>query len=269
MRWIDADSLRRTSGGEFDHDAQAAAWARNGLVGDVVRHYRHRAEGRSAIVFASSIAHSRALAAEFAGVGITAEHVDGETAPEIRAAILRRLDSGATQVVCNFGVLIEGFDCTRVACIVLARATASLSLWLQSAGRGLRPHPGKGDCIVLDHGGNGRRHGNLDFARAWSRDGRDKRTREPTGVQGRECPTCALFLPLSIMVCPECGHDFAEPKPEREIKVADGELELLPAAAAPFTQPVQARPTPRQPWRRVLDERNERAAAWAAKWARG
>jgi DNA repair protein RadD len=63
------------------------------------------------------------IASEFRKAGIRAEHVDGATPKDERDAILARLASGETQVICNCMVLTEGFDLPVMGCIVLARPT--------------------------------------------------------------------------------------------------------------------------------------------------
>jgi hypothetical protein len=48
------------------------------------------------------------------------------------------------------GVLTEGFDDPEVSCVALARPTQSQGLYAQCVGRGMRTHPGKSDCLILD-----------------------------------------------------------------------------------------------------------------------
>ena len=91
--------------------------------------------------------------------GVRAEHVDGSTPKTERDAILARLASGETQVVCNCMVLTEGFDLPAIGSIMLARPTKQIGLFRQMVGRGLRPAPGKTNLILIDHSGAVYRHG--------------------------------------------------------------------------------------------------------------
>lgn len=116
----------------------------------IARAYREHAADRRALAFTVNVAHAHALAAAFQAAGFAAEAVDGETPLDERRALLRRFREGTTQVVCNCGVLTEGYDEPSVTCIVLARPTASRLLFAQMVGRGTRPYPGKTDCLVLD-----------------------------------------------------------------------------------------------------------------------
>ena len=65
--------------------------------------------------------------------------VCGETPKDKRRQILEKFKSGDTQIVCNCGVLTEGFDDPGVEVILMGRPTKSRSLYAQMAGRGTRP----------------------------------------------------------------------------------------------------------------------------------
>lgn len=228
---------------EFERSKVAEAYNKRQLIGDVIGHFRQRAHDRSALVFASSIEHSRALCGAFRAAGYAAEHVDGNTPADARAAILARLESGQTQIVCNYGVLTAGFDCPRVSAVVVVRPTASKALWIQMAGRGLRlcPEIGKIDCVIIDHGGNARRHGNLDFRHVYSLTGRDRAEPDDdvTGI-GRECPQCLLVVDAAAVECPQCQFDLSTAAAaaargrKKQAGPLDVELELVDAGAAPI-----------------------------------
>lgn len=138
-------------------------------VGDLVSDWQRYGKGTT-LVFAAGVAHSRRLAEAFNRSGIVAEHLDAETPADERAAILARLATNETQVVCNCGVLTEGFDLPIVETVVLP-PTQSLSHYLQMVGRGMRPAPGKTECRVLDPAGNVYRFGFPEDYREWSLDG--------------------------------------------------------------------------------------------------
>ena len=67
-----------------------------------------------------------------------------------RERILRDFHAGAWEVLVNATLLTEGYDEPKVSCVLLARPTTSLSLFLQIIGRGLRLSEGKTDCLVID-----------------------------------------------------------------------------------------------------------------------
>jgi hypothetical protein len=105
----------------------------------------------------------------------------------------------------------------QISCGVLARPTKSLGLYLQMAGRILRPSPGKTDAIILDHAGNFAQHGAVDRERKW----RLTTGRAITDGQGatpeRVCPECSAVCPREATQCAECGYQFPQvPRPRSD-----------------------------------------------------
>jgi len=220
-------SAYKKTGGDYRPEDVAAEMNKPELIGDVVKEWLTKAKGRPTIAFASTIEHSNALVAAFISNGITAEHVDANTPPDIRDGIVGRLSSGETQVVSNVGIYDEGVDCPAVSCIIDDAITASLVKYLQRRGRGLRPHPGKTDCIILDHAGNVYHpgHGLPSTHREWSLDEDRKKKKSDSPNYADEvkvCPECGLAYPMQTVVC-ACGYAFSVRK-ERQTKHAEGEL---------------------------------------------
>jgi DNA repair protein RadD len=181
------------------------------LVGDVVANWGEIAADRKTVVFASSVDHSIHLAREFQREGVAAEHLDGKTAINERERILIDLASGRLQVVVNCAVLTEGWDMPDVSCCVLARPTKSLGLYLQCAGRVLRPAPGKADTLLIDHSGALREHGRIDSPFQWSLDTKEKiatrerKRKEKQPAKSITCEKCSAVY-QGQRLCPECGH---------------------------------------------------------------
>ena len=202
----------RITAGEYNAKDLAAVMDRPHLVGDVVSTWLARAGGRRTAVFATSISPSAALAGEFCSHGVAAEHVDANTPTIERRATFDRFRAGETQVLTNCTLASYGFDLPELDCVIFARPTKSLVLYLQMLGRGLRPSPGKSHCMILDHAGVVRRFGFADESRDWSLEGRATDWREdarradrdiPEAAKLRDCPQCqAVFTGRQ---CPECG----------------------------------------------------------------
>jgi superfamily II DNA or RNA helicase len=195
------------------------------LVGGIVEHWLKHACGQRTVVFAVSVAHSRACTEAFTQAGIPAEHLDGETPTPERDAILARLQAGETLVVCNCGVLAEGWDMPAVKCAILARPTQSLGLYLQQAGRILRPWNGV-RAVILDHAGNAIQHGLPQDDREFSLE--RSKLADAGSAPTKVCPECHAVIALGVRECPECGAAFpAPPAPPEE---ASRELVELDAA---------------------------------------
>jgi superfamily II DNA or RNA helicase len=165
------------------------------------------------VAFAVSVKHSKHIAERFREAGVAAEHLDGTTPIEQRDAILGRLESGQTLVVSNCGVLCEGWDQPSAKCAILARPTKSTGLYLQQAGRILRPW-NEQRAVILDHAGCAREHGLPQGEREFSLEPRPKRRRgDALQVPIRICDGCQAVLPARVRVCPECGLLFVEERP--------------------------------------------------------
>ena len=105
---------------------------------------------RQTIAFCVSVEHAHELAGAFTKVGVKADVVYGEMDSDARKRALAKFQSGKTEVMCNVGVLTEGFDYPPTGCILMARPTKSGVLYTQMAGRGTRLYPGKKNCLILD-----------------------------------------------------------------------------------------------------------------------
>lgn len=220
----------KTVAGDYDQHAVAELMDKTSITGDIVKHWKQHAQGRKTIVFAASVAHSEHIQAAFLQDGISARHLDATTKSWLRDKTLEEWRQGRFDVLCNCGLFIEGLDVPETGCVILARPTQSLTIYLQAVGRGMRPAPGKTDVIILDHAGLTHRHGLVDEPREWSLDGKKKSKRKANGEEAAPtvtiCEHCfAAFSRQEFSDhCPQCG----EPLPKRKQSVAevraDGEL---------------------------------------------
>ena len=217
----------RVRGGDYDAEALAKAVDKGGLVGGIVEHWLRHTPGVRTVAFAASVEHSKHIAARFVEAGIAAEHLDGETPAADRDAILRRLERGETLIVSNCGVLCEGWDQPSVKCCILARPTKSTGLYLQQAGRILRPFQGQ-SAVILDHAGCAVEHGLPQDDREFTLEAKKKTSKAAGEAPVKTCEECFAVLPASVAVCPECGFVFPV-KPE-VLEENDGQLvEVKPA----------------------------------------
>lgn len=188
-------------------------------VGSAVKAVQEYAADRQHIVvFAVTIEHARALRDAFRAAGYTAACVHSKQPQAKRLAILDDFDHGRLHVVCNVGILTEGWDCTSVDCMVMCRPTLSPALYVQMVGRGLRLHEGKKDCLLLDLSGNWIQHGDPNEPLVDWREGR--KSQKPVlpneeQAPGMECPTCHTLVKAAAITCPWCGAELKVLQNER------------------------------------------------------
>lgn len=105
---------------------------------------------RQCLAFFPSVQQSKRFTKSLSRLGVRSAHIDGTTPKQERDRILTAYQKGKIQTICNMQVLTEGFDAPPTSAIFLARTTRSNILLSQILGRGLRPSPGKKDCLVLE-----------------------------------------------------------------------------------------------------------------------
>lgn len=123
------------------------------IIYDIVAKSRDR---KGVIIFAATVKHAYECL-DSLPEGISAIVHGGLTKQERKSAIEGFLSQRIKYIV-NVGVLTTGFDATHVDVVALMRKTESVGLLQQMVGRGLRLHPGKSDCLILDYAENIEKH---------------------------------------------------------------------------------------------------------------
>lgn len=160
---------------------------------------------KSWLVFCTGVDHSLHVAEVLRQRGIPTETVTGDTPKGERARILADFKSGKLTAVTNANVLTTGFDHPATDLIAFLRPTKSTRLFMQMAGRGLRPSPGKADCLILDFAGVAETLGPITDPQIPGKAGDGTPPVKP-------CKACDELCHLSAKVCPACGEPFPEAK---------------------------------------------------------
>ena len=168
------------------------------------RFWKQHARHRQTIVYAVSVDHAKNLAEVFRDGGEPAEVLLGDTPTDERRKSIRQFSNGDLRVLINVVVATEGFDLPDASCVVLARPTLSLALYLQMVGRGLRPKSDGSDCLILDLAGNVERHGFPEDVRDWSLEPRG--SDEGNGLAPTvRCSECSGVSPAASHYCRHCN----------------------------------------------------------------
>ncbi|PHH60768.1 hypothetical protein CDD81_1165 [Ophiocordyceps australis] len=116
-----------------------------------VRTWMAKASDRkSTLVFCVDLAHVAGLTEKFREYGLDARSVTGDTPKLQRSRTLDAFKTGHYPILVNCGVFTEGTDIPNIDCIVIGRPTRSRNLLVQMIGRGMRLHPGKQNCHIID-----------------------------------------------------------------------------------------------------------------------
>jgi len=106
--------------------------------------------GRKVMLFANSIKHVESLSEAFHLLGVPHELVHSQRSTIDNDESIRRYKSNEVKLIINMSMLTIGFDDPQTDCVVLARPTKILRLYLQIIGRCLRAFKGKKDALILD-----------------------------------------------------------------------------------------------------------------------
>lgn len=203
------------------------------IVGDCVREYLKHGNGKKFIAFGCNVAHCEALRDQFLSAGINVDLYTYKQEDEYRDELVTefRKPNSMVRGLISVAALSKGFDVPDVEVIIMARPLrSSLSEHIQILGRGLRSHPDKTHCTILDHSGNMKRfwddmHQFLEYGVDTLCDGKTKEKKEKKDEkkEPRKCPNCH-HLHNPAPACPMCGFTY---KIKSEIRHEAGELSKL------------------------------------------
>jgi DNA repair protein RadD len=146
--------------------------------------------GRPGIVFASSVPHSKAIAAGLNERGIRAAHCDADT--DDRDGVLRRFAEDELDVLTNYRLFVEGVNAPRAEVCMQATRFSTPGAYLQSIGRVRRVAPGKACALLIDLRGNYHVHEDPDAPRTYHLEGAAIRKQEKLPPVSH-CPACLVW----------------------------------------------------------------------------
>ena len=226
---FDSKLLKRGSTGDFTNDSMQQAMSTK-IFGHIVKQYKRIANGMQAVVYTYSIDSAIKIAAEFNSEGISAVEVDGTTSKEKRDLAVRKFREQEIKILVNVNLFTEGVDLPNVDCVIMARPTASLALYLQFSMRCLNPRPGK-TAIIIDHANNFKSFGYPDDDRDWKKaiisgKQKSKTLLKDPGMSIVTCDYCFAVVKASEVKdgkCPICGKPIKvhEAKPISDVDLVE------------------------------------------------
>ena len=121
----------------------------------------------------------------------------GDTDKYLRNNYINNFKKGNIKYLINIQVLTTGFDAPNITTMALMRPTASYSLFRQIVGRGMRLHPDKKTCLLLDFTDNIARFNN-----------EKNLSNLITGINPRQNTTdIKKTKENKKIICPSCQHE--------------------------------------------------------------
>lgn len=214
---LSADGVKKRGGEYIESDLQKAVNTDAHNQAAVQEVIALAGDRRHWLFFCTGVDHAYNVRNELRAHGIAAETVTGETPKKERARIISDFRAGRIQALTNANVLTTGFDAPNIDLIAMLRPTMSPVLYVQMAGRGLRPKQHTDHCLVLDFAGVVEQHGPITAVRP-PKAGRSGEGEAPVKV----CDNCDELCALSVKVCPACGAPFPVPDgPDLKLRDVD------------------------------------------------
>ena len=165
-------------------------------------------EDARTIWYVPTVKAARQLKDTLASFKIQTLLIVNDTEQRERLPALEHFANGEFEHIINVMTLTEGIDVPGANCIVLARPTMSMVVFLQTLGRGLRPTDNK-KAVLIDLGHSYNNFGCYPFGDVpW--------TLKPRGAQTsgeapmKSCPCCDAVMYTGCRSCPGCELTLGE-----------------------------------------------------------
>ena len=200
--------------GDFDTIDNAYHLDKKAIYGDILKYIDIN---KKTIIYSPTVDYSKKLESqinEHFNAKISAEF-NGKTPQLERDKIIDDFKNGKIKILINVDLIGEGFNVPSCDCVFLLRATQSLTLFIQQAGRALRADPQNPNkrASIFDFVGNIYRFGFPDAPRIWSLSSALKNTHKHETAHDsltiKTCPNCLRsFMPSQMLpnrLCPFCN----------------------------------------------------------------
>ena len=161
-------SLKVGRSGDYTVSSSERLYNNNAMQDKLLSAYREKCVGKKTLIFNNGIATSHYVYASFREAGYAIKHLDHTHTGKERKEILQWFREKPDAILTSVSILTTGFDEPSLECIILNRATKSLTLYFQMIGRGSRVFKEKRDFSVIDLGNNLNRFGLWDAPIDWA-----------------------------------------------------------------------------------------------------
>ena len=234
--YIDFDSsgLKIDASGEFTASSLKEVFQSESYTKALRKTFDTLCDGKKTMIFTSATETNLLYSKLFSDKNVKTYDSVNNT-PNERDDIVEWFKTTPGAVLINTGCFTKGFDVCDVEVILMARATMSLSLWIQIAGRGARKTKKieKPYFLLIDGGNNNETHGVFSFDRDWKKIFFDKQ-RKSFLIEMYECDECGYTFPKKDKICPNCGAEIEVEEIDEEIPKETKEFKIFGKKLAPI-----------------------------------
>lgn len=214
--------------GDFDATDNAIHLDKKAIYGDILKYIDL---SKKTIIYSPTVDYSKKLEAQINDFlkSSVAKEFNGKTPQPERDKIIDDFKNNRIKILINVDLIGEGFNVPSCDCVFLLRATQSLTLYIQQAGRALRSDSNNTNkrASIFDFVGNIYRFGFPDAPRVWSLSSLIKNTHKHDTVHDsliiKTCSNCLRsFMPSQMLpnrCCPFCNSYIQ--LNTREIQIQD------------------------------------------------
>lgn len=152
-------SLKVGRNGDYTVSSSERLYNDHMMQDKLLNAYRDKGVGKKTLIFNNGIGTSQYVYVSFKEAGYDIRHLDHTHSAKERREILDWFRNKPDAILTSVSILTTGFDEPTVDCIILNRATKSLTLYFQMIGRGSRILDNKKEFTVIDLGNNLSRFG--------------------------------------------------------------------------------------------------------------
>lgn len=209
---FDSSGLKTDASGEFTASSLKEVFQSEDYKLSLRKTFDKVCSGKKTMIFTSSTETNKIYSELLSDYNVkTYDSVNNQS--HEREGIIEWFKNNSDAVLINTSCFTKGFDVCDVENIFVARATKSLSLWIQIAGRGARitNKIEKPYFTLIDGGNNNKEHQIISFDRDWYKIFSDRKIKN-TLDDIQDCESCGFKFLSTENICPNCG----EPIPEKE-----------------------------------------------------
>lgn len=156
---VELNTLKTGVHGDYTISSSNELYGSPAMLDLLLTAYKEQAEGKKTLIFNNGIETSQKVYEHFKAAGIAIRHLDNKTPDTERKATLQWFKKTKNAVLTSVSILTTGFDEPTIEHVILNRATTSITLYHQMAGRGARKLPNKKSFGLTDLGNNIQRFG--------------------------------------------------------------------------------------------------------------